>query len=738
MKPNETIARVTSLSIRNFRGYLAAEEPHIFKDLDADIVLLTGANGCGKTAFLEALLLVLTGHHYHAGHSDALFSLLDGHPVDMFTIEAGVAVRGPKQADRRHASLKAVGRLEEDRKKGTLCFEEDAPGFLKDRITRQYLQGPRILPLHDPPSDRGGADARLCSFFQDRMDELFDERTRNATLRDLFEHAPRGFEEARRLVQVWKGKVSGDLRDGTPLVDLRARYERENYRYDTGQQTQIRSAFQEFLRQFHELYGSLREDIPTLPEFPETIDEEPAFFDFVRNVMQVISPTSRLAKGETVRIDDPGMVRELQEALRREVAHRRLELQRRASAGSGDALRGIEAELAEIARRYPRLDEDLALFDRADAPQGIRGLLDILGLFKDTTVTRRWRDGLAGVSGRYHDRVVALLRELHALDETLAAQLYSDLDTWLTPRRDARERRDRLMVRKRELERRSEEEEEVKRLRALEDKVSRFSFEPWARMRELQAWEARREGRKKAVEYLKHAIEALDAFSSNLETVMKPSEVLLNDLHRRVKTVMERFAVDSALAAIGLESEEAGDKRMILAQAQDGRNSAHFSTGQRGQVAAALLIGQNDLVRAYFESFGADAPRAMPHRILILDDISTSYDLSNLSREAVLWRQLAYHDKPELRRQLFIASHHEDLSNLLLDNLIPPAGCAMRVIQFKGWDPKTGPKFDVFTVEPTGGAPGVSEREQATGPSKQDMAREAFRGLLKEELCRRD
>jgi hypothetical protein len=85
--------------------------------------------------------------------------------------------------------------------------------------------------------------------------------------------------------------------------------------------------------------------------------------------------------------------------------------------------------------------------------------------------------------------------------------------------------------------------------------------------------------------------------------------------------------------------------------------------------------------------------------------VTTAYDLSNLTREAILWRQLAYGGQEErARRQVFISSHHEDMTNHFLDLLVPPEGRSMRLIRFTGWDSKKGPQYEQFKIEPTGAA----------------------------------
>lgn len=58
---NDRITRVKSLALTNFRGFVG---DNLLVNTDADIVFLNGPNGVGKTSLVDALCLVLTGHHY--------------------------------------------------------------------------------------------------------------------------------------------------------------------------------------------------------------------------------------------------------------------------------------------------------------------------------------------------------------------------------------------------------------------------------------------------------------------------------------------------------------------------------------------------------------------------------------------------------------------------------------------------------------------------------------------------
>ncbi len=56
------VLRIKELSLCRFRGFVNCKP--ITLDTNADVILLTGPNGFGKTSLIDALCLLLTGHCY--------------------------------------------------------------------------------------------------------------------------------------------------------------------------------------------------------------------------------------------------------------------------------------------------------------------------------------------------------------------------------------------------------------------------------------------------------------------------------------------------------------------------------------------------------------------------------------------------------------------------------------------------------------------------------------------------
>src|SRR5262249_20898553 len=72
--PGMAVTRIHRLSLTNFRSYHAAQV-----ELGADLVVLTGANGAGKTNFIEAVSFLAPGRGLRrATLDDVAFTEGDG------------------------------------------------------------------------------------------------------------------------------------------------------------------------------------------------------------------------------------------------------------------------------------------------------------------------------------------------------------------------------------------------------------------------------------------------------------------------------------------------------------------------------------------------------------------------------------------------------------------------------------------------------------------------------------
>lgn len=165
--------------------------------------------------------------------------------------------------------------------------------------------------------------------------------------------------------------------------------------------------------------------------------------------------------------------------------------------------------------------------------------------------------------------------------------------------------------------------------------------------------------------------------------------VELQNLTATMNTLLDKFHFPKDFLPINLKNIGTEKKPEWTFITSSGVKFADLSTGQKTQLAICWTINLNLAL--------TDTLR---HRVIGFDDFTTSLDMNQLIPAAVLLRKMAY-AKPndKSKRQVIVTSHHEDLTNRLLDLLLPPNGYKMRVIQFEDWSLITGPKFKVLKVD---------------------------------------
>lgn len=172
---------------------------------------------------------------------------------------------------------------------------------------------------------------------------------------------------------------------------------------------------------------------------------------------------------------------------------------------------------------------------------------------------------------------------------------------------------------------------------------------------------------KELIDSVTEALEREVGKNSVLNTAILPPDDVVRDLQRVVNQVLGRFRLVDGIWPIRFEAKrdrsgKAGSPLQVYGA--DGRPLSAFSTGQKAQLGLAMLLGLNYSLNRY-----------IGHSIVALDDVTTAFDMAQLPRTAALIRQIAYATgDASARRQVFIVSHHEDLTNRLLDFLIPTSG----------------------------------------------------------------
>lgn len=656
------ISRITSLKIQNFRGYTGTHA----LNCDADFVLVVGPNGHGKTGLIDALTLLLTGYNIHDS-ADKLRSVYQ---------EAGSAV-----------SISAE------------CMAEDGETSSLAIDIEGEIDRPFALPGEDQINPE--LRARLCAFYQDRVGLLFDREAKGLTLRDVLEPKPQAIIDIEEQLK----PIKESLIAASQGKDLRGEWVGDTPKTLDAILVDAWRPVQEELRQIADLMGNgwtpLTEDVVTDPATArEAVERLARGWLSGMGYPAAEIPGDRLMENLIERLLTmlDGAIEEFRQ-LAVEASAEARDLQKKLDAA--------EAEQDALERKYPTLDEDL---DWAGGGTGYADL-DLLTLFRLLAErTEVWRTPPPGSC----DELRRIADEFARVVPLEAEKCAGILAVWLDPRRQAKQRRLVLDQRIAELTRELDQARSSEAVRRLETvqyslRQTRKSLEgAWRNRWERYRFDHEKEGRRQANDFLIAAGEAAEGVRKYLDDALPLSRPLREDLERRANTVLRRFSLVEGMIPLKLsqETRARGEDRKSLTfeptTGDDGeRGLDHFSTGQRAQVAMSLLLAQNQAVTS-----------RLGHRVILLDDVSTAYDLSNLTRETVMWRQLAYgaegKENTRVQRQLFLCCHHEDMINMVADLMVPPTGRTMRMLRFKGWSKKAGPDIEQMMVEPSADPAGMS------------------------------
>lgn len=166
---------------------------------------------------------------------------------------------------------------------------------------------------------------------------------------------------------------------------------------------------------------------------------------------------------------------------------------------------------------------------------------------------------------------------------------------------------------------------------------------------------------------------------------LKPIETFLNE-------TAERFRIFENITPIRLSrlGKSKTGARLALQVGEPSRDVSQTSSGQRSQVGLLMFLALHYGLRTTY-----------PGRVICLDEITSSFDLGQLPRLALLMRQIAYAPSTSpFRRRIFLASHNEEFSQRLAELLTPPEGNSLRILRFTGYDSTAGPTIEPYLQHP--------------------------------------
>ena len=690
----KTIARVMKLTVRNFRGF---GSPGFELDLNADFLLLAGPNGLGKTSLIEALELLLTGYHHFRENPHHLFHKDEPE----FELTAEVLL-----LDNERSTITCAGKREkkdEGWKNVSLEWSvvgENKKGWAMERpLTEEYRiyfdEGRLTTEIAWKTTE---LLARRTVVYPDRLENLFDDTTQGVTLRDYIEPIP---------------PVVTDFLDGLAEKDSAIPQLEEWHQTLALERTtpNLPASRKQVLKALGELakpYETLA-DLAQLPPLPRSDEVDGRSADnilsgwFEQLLQQLQQMTGRAA--DNLPEELPLILRNLHRAALEKAGRGEASTEEKTSAlrELELRLRRCEAELGEIATEFPWLDEEVGAFD---ADGGQPDLLAVLETLRDHAGGwAEWK-----VEQQQAPQSLGLvLKELRRIRPMDAAKCAEELLGYLDPRKKAVKRRDQLEVQCAQLRaetaraRRSKDAADLIAIRSELEETAHALGRAWSteqrdRLAQSRAQEA--EGKLKQIEALTERVQvAIDSIRKE----ERPSETLREEVQGLTNMVLSSVASSGGLRVelrpaddvdenVPSDASHYGLRRIYTTATDDGRARAVLSFGQRTQLGVAMVIAENRLLE-----------RKLGHRVFLMDDLSATYDLANLSRDAVFWRQMAYGNgarNESSHRQVFLSSHHEDLSNRLLDVMAPVEGRRALLYRFTGWELGTGPSVEVYEIEP--------------------------------------
>ena len=659
-KESGYIARITNFSCQRALGIGDVQEI----DLNADLVLITGANGVGKSSLLELLGILLTGDSKIIGVRELRSKVGKKNGVktcaQITYQKKNVAMRGRQKNNMEHEGTETLG------------FECDG----KENRWKGYYPSVGHLKSHNrSDTDARELLARLTFFHPERVVNLFDEWAEGATLQEIYNPAIRPLEKRRKVLR----SLAKYLKDCEDILKTADDKELEEKREGLlSSLTQISKAIKPFIQEMSDVWPGNKGKWPGAPE----IDDFSHWIEWVIECIQSWYGVKKEKDDEDLMDRFMALLIEFWEFYKKhapedsEVAQEKARLE--------DKLKAIKLKIEDIDKEHPQLEEWWRLFyGPSEEGIGLYYLIEALSRRK-----QQWLNEFKVIKEN-DPSLQDVYDELRRVDDELAGRSRELIEHQLGWLKETRDERARLEKERKRIEAKLKA---IKKHRSYGFSYEQMIEEYGAHLKKgwdeyLKIYKKSSKKRKisaNELDILGRLVELVERFHDAVEESLRPNEEIRKETKHIFNEILSRFSLVPGLMPVEFKIDEKGRWRL---QCNNGLNIKDLSTGQKSQFALALLVAQHMIAR-----------ELMPHQVLLLDDFSTSYDVNNLLREAILLRQLAYSSDDTLKRQIFVSSHFEETTNQFLYLLQPPKGFRMLMIELKGRGEEGITKMDVYEV----------------------------------------
>jgi DNA repair exonuclease SbcCD ATPase subunit len=682
--------KLFSLTVSGFRGY-ADEE---FFDLDADAVIIVGANGTGKTSFFDAILWAITGSVPRLGAESSLVSRYS--PTNEARVELvlssvdGQVVITRRFAEQSYLSVKAGDQT---------LHGVSAESLLLDRLW------PHATVATEPWSALSRSITRAIYLQQDLVREFVeqdDDAERFQVVSELFGagfvgELQRQLEGARKR---WSTATNRMVADLDPLLQQRNQWaERLGRLTQTAEEsTEIVSRQKWLTRALATTGQSVSLDaLPTSPTSLQTV-----LNSLTEREQELATREARLLQLLQHTTHEPAVTADVSEL------RSRLEDETGSLQEARERLSEREAEVAALRRRQVEVNDEnerLKAFARL-ALQLLSDTCPVCAQEYDRQAASERLSELAGQAASLHVDTTAVrdaARAVEALERSLSSTREQLAELEL--RQSQREQWQRRLV---QLARDAQVGDEVPSLQDVRhqlESVSRMADEVRSLRREgehlslMAARAAELEQRsllRNRLDRLEQEIARNEAeITRRMRTGELASQVIdaLREAGQEV-VLSELKSIEPLLQRIFSTVDPHPSFRVVRLLAKMARGRGRLATSLSDQVAnvpdevpgTVLSSSQlNVLAVSSFLSLNFSV-KDLPVTAVALDDPLQSLDTINLLGLTDLLRRIA----PE--RQVLVSTHDEQMASLLQRKLRPVRPHSRtHVIRLEGWS-RTGPR----------------------------------------------